>query len=172
MGNRKLEDIFKLLISIVACQCAGLIGSLATVTAIPTWYATLDKPPFTPAQLVVCSGLDHAVSADGHISIYRLAQGTGQSANPGSTNGLSSTIDSERPVVSGLLWPPIPSLWSCRYYSPVDCDTIYHTQFLQDIDGGGNNSTALYSVGEFCHGVEYINMDIKSIVPTVSYRQN
>jgi len=48
MGNRKLKDIFKLLISIVACQCAGLIGSLATVTAIPTWYATLDKPPFTP----------------------------------------------------------------------------------------------------------------------------
>ena len=48
MGNRKLKDIFKLLISIVACQCAGLIGSLATVTAIPTWYATLDKPSFTP----------------------------------------------------------------------------------------------------------------------------
>lgn len=48
MGNRKLKDIFKLLISIIACQCAGLIGSLATVTAIPTWYATLDKPSFTP----------------------------------------------------------------------------------------------------------------------------
>ena len=48
MGNIKLKDIFKLLISIVACQCAGLIGSLATVTAIPTWYATLAKPPFTP----------------------------------------------------------------------------------------------------------------------------
>jgi len=48
MTNRKLKDIFKLLISIVACQCAGLIGSLFTITAIPTWYATLEKPPFTP----------------------------------------------------------------------------------------------------------------------------
>ena len=48
MGNRKLKDIFKLLISIFVCQCAGLIGSLVTMTAIPTWYAALQKPPFTP----------------------------------------------------------------------------------------------------------------------------
>jgi len=48
MGNKKLKDIFKLLISIVVCQCAGLIGSLFTTTAIPTWYATLEKPAFTP----------------------------------------------------------------------------------------------------------------------------
>jgi len=48
MGNRKLRDIFKLIISIVACQCAGLVGSIFTMPAIPTWYATLEKPPFTP----------------------------------------------------------------------------------------------------------------------------
>jgi len=48
MGNKKLKDIFKLLISIVACQCAGAIGSIFSITAIPTWYAALQKPPFTP----------------------------------------------------------------------------------------------------------------------------
>ena len=48
MKNGKLRDIFKLLISIVACQCAGLIGSFFTTAAIPTWYATLEKPLFTP----------------------------------------------------------------------------------------------------------------------------
>jgi len=48
MANRKLKDIFKLLISIVVCQCAGLIGSIFSITAIPTWYAALQKPPFTP----------------------------------------------------------------------------------------------------------------------------
>ena len=48
MTNSKLKDIFKLLISIVACQCAGLIGSIFSITAIPTWYAALQKPPFTP----------------------------------------------------------------------------------------------------------------------------
>ena len=48
MQNRKLKDILKLLISIVACQSAGLIGSIFTVKAIPTWYAALQKPSFTP----------------------------------------------------------------------------------------------------------------------------
>lgn len=44
----KLRDILKLIISIVACQCAGVIGSIFTSTEIPTWYATLEKPFFTP----------------------------------------------------------------------------------------------------------------------------
>ena len=48
MGNKRLKDIFKLLISIAVCQCAGLIGSIFTITAIPTWYAALEKPSFTP----------------------------------------------------------------------------------------------------------------------------
>jgi benzodiazapine receptor len=48
MKKSKLTDIVKLIISIIACQCAGLIGSLFTAPAIPTWYATLQKPPFTP----------------------------------------------------------------------------------------------------------------------------
>jgi benzodiazapine receptor len=45
MGAR---DIIKLVVSIVACQCAGLIGSVFTTPNIPTWYATLEKPIFTP----------------------------------------------------------------------------------------------------------------------------
>ncbi|MFC1903680.1 TspO/MBR family protein [Chloroflexota bacterium] len=48
MKNGKVEYILKLLISLLACQGAGLIGSLFTMTAIPTWYATLQKPAFTP----------------------------------------------------------------------------------------------------------------------------
>ena len=48
MNNKKLKDIFKLLISIIACQCAGVIGSIFTMSTIPTWYATLQKPLFTP----------------------------------------------------------------------------------------------------------------------------
>ena len=44
----KIKDIAKLVVSIIACQGAGLIGSLFTTPAIPTWYAGLQKPPFTP----------------------------------------------------------------------------------------------------------------------------
>jgi benzodiazapine receptor len=42
------RDAIKLVVSVVACQCAGVIGSIFTTPAIPTWYATLEKPFFTP----------------------------------------------------------------------------------------------------------------------------
>lgn len=44
----RILDILKLLASIIGCQCAGLVGSIFTIPSIPTWYASLQKPPFTP----------------------------------------------------------------------------------------------------------------------------
>jgi benzodiazapine receptor len=41
-------DIIKLIISIAACEGAGGIGAIFTMPAIPTWYAGLKKPAFTP----------------------------------------------------------------------------------------------------------------------------
>ncbi len=41
-------NIIKLLSSIVICQAAGVIGSLFTTPSIPTWYASIEKPSFTP----------------------------------------------------------------------------------------------------------------------------
>ncbi len=38
----------KLLASVVACQLAGVLGAAFTSSAIPTWYAGLKKPAFTP----------------------------------------------------------------------------------------------------------------------------
>lgn len=43
-----MNDIIKLVISIVASLAAGGIGSIFTFKAISTWYATLKKPPKTP----------------------------------------------------------------------------------------------------------------------------
>jgi benzodiazapine receptor len=45
MGAR---NIVKLVVSLIACQAAGAIGSLATTPNIPTWYTALEKPAFTP----------------------------------------------------------------------------------------------------------------------------
>ncbi|MCX8118388.1 MAG: tryptophan-rich sensory protein [Desulfobacterota bacterium] len=42
----------KLAASLLLCQLAGLIGSLFTTPAIPTWYEALKKPPFTPPNWV------------------------------------------------------------------------------------------------------------------------
>ena len=42
----------KLVASVVICQLAGVIGSIFTVSSIPTWYTSLEKPWFTPPNFV------------------------------------------------------------------------------------------------------------------------
>jgi benzodiazapine receptor len=44
----KIKDIWRLVVSIIASLAAGAIGSIFTRQAIPTWYATLEKPAFNP----------------------------------------------------------------------------------------------------------------------------
>ena len=48
----KINDILKLVASVILCQVAGFLGSLFTTPAIPTWYATLKKPFFTPPNWI------------------------------------------------------------------------------------------------------------------------
>jgi tryptophan-rich sensory protein len=48
MDNRGFIGIFKLLISIIVCQAAGIIGSFFTARALPGWFAGLNQPSFTP----------------------------------------------------------------------------------------------------------------------------
>lgn len=38
--------------SIALCLGVGLVSSLPTTSSIPTWYATLNKPPFSPPNFV------------------------------------------------------------------------------------------------------------------------
>lgn len=52
MINMKFSDMKKLIFSIFICLCAGFIGSFFTSPAIPTWYATLQKPSFAPPNWV------------------------------------------------------------------------------------------------------------------------
>ncbi len=42
----------KLILSIGLCLGAGFIGSIFTTSSIPTWYAALNKPPFSPPDWV------------------------------------------------------------------------------------------------------------------------
>lgn len=47
-----MSNILKLIISIVICQLAGVIGSFFTMDSIPTWYAALNKPDFNPPNWI------------------------------------------------------------------------------------------------------------------------
>lgn len=44
----KLKGVVLLIFCIVISELAGIIGSIFTFNAIPTWYATLNKPAFSP----------------------------------------------------------------------------------------------------------------------------
>ena len=46
------KSLLKLIAAIVGCEIAGSIGSLFTMPSIPTWYAFLAKPAFTPPNWV------------------------------------------------------------------------------------------------------------------------
>ncbi|MGB2908053.1 MAG: TspO/MBR family protein [Candidatus Aminicenantaceae bacterium] len=44
----KLKSIGGAVLAVVVCQAAGILGAVFTAPAIPTWYASLQKPAFTP----------------------------------------------------------------------------------------------------------------------------
>lgn len=44
--------IIKLIVAILICQLAGIIGGLLTATAVKTWYTTLTKPSFNPPNWI------------------------------------------------------------------------------------------------------------------------
>lgn len=47
-----MNKFLKLLIAIVICEGAGLIGSFFTIASVNTWYITLNKPFFNPPSWV------------------------------------------------------------------------------------------------------------------------
>ena len=51
MAEKKL-DIPMLLAFVLVSELAGIVGSFFTFSNIPTWYATLEKPTFSPPSWV------------------------------------------------------------------------------------------------------------------------
>ncbi|MBI4359166.1 MAG: tryptophan-rich sensory protein [Candidatus Nealsonbacteria bacterium] len=44
----KLNNLSELVVAVLVCEAAGLIGSVFTISAIPGWYAGLAKPALNP----------------------------------------------------------------------------------------------------------------------------
>lgn len=42
------SNLVRFAASVIVCEAAGIVGSIFTISAIPTWYAALNKPWFTP----------------------------------------------------------------------------------------------------------------------------
>jgi benzodiazapine receptor len=48
LSNFTLSDAVHLILAIFVSQLAGIIGALFTTSEIPTWYALLERPFFSP----------------------------------------------------------------------------------------------------------------------------
>lgn len=66
------------IIAILPVVAASLLGSAATVPQIPTWYATLAKPPFNPPNWLFAPAWTtlYAMMALSVFRILRLPPGT------------------------------------------------------------------------------------------------
>lgn len=47
-----MNKIIKCIASIAVCEFIGIISVPFTIASIPTWYATLNKPPFSPPNWI------------------------------------------------------------------------------------------------------------------------
>ena len=47
-----MKDFIKLLLFVVGCELVGILGTPFTINAIPTWYAGLNKPFFSPPNWI------------------------------------------------------------------------------------------------------------------------
>lgn len=47
-----MRDLPKLIVSVIGCELVGILGTPFTISAIPTWYATLNKPFFAPPNWI------------------------------------------------------------------------------------------------------------------------
>ena len=48
----KYSNLLKLLISIIICELAGVVGSIFTTPEISGWYKSLNKPSFNPPNWI------------------------------------------------------------------------------------------------------------------------
>ena len=48
----KYNNLLKLFSSIIICELAGVIGSFFTISQIPLWYSSLNKPFFNPPSWI------------------------------------------------------------------------------------------------------------------------
>lgn len=71
-----MHKTLKLIGWVIGCELVGIIGSIFTVSAIPTWYALLNKPWFAPPNWLfgpVWTALYAGMGVAGYL-LWELAQ--------------------------------------------------------------------------------------------------
>jgi tryptophan-rich sensory protein len=51
-NTKKLKKVVKLILAIVICNLAGVVGTFFTSPSVRTWYTTIQRPSFSPPNWV------------------------------------------------------------------------------------------------------------------------
>jgi len=98
LTENKRRKYAHLIAALSICQIAGIIGSLFTTPAIPTWYQTLQKPSIAPPNWIFGPVWTTLYLLMG-ISLYLISK-TGL----GSTNTRKSLVTFSIQLVLNVLW--------------------------------------------------------------------
>ncbi len=92
-GAMKIRDVLIALGFIILCLLAGAFGSIFTIQNISTWYATLNKPSFSPPNWVfgpVWTTLYILMGISAYLIYSKTRTPNPQTPNPQTPNGLNN----------------------------------------------------------------------------------
>jgi benzodiazapine receptor len=150
MERTRARDIVEAVVSIVVCQAAGLIGSIATFPSIPTWYASLDKPPFNPPNWVF---------GPVWTTLYTLM---GIAAFLVWRKGIRNR---EVKIALGIFVVQLVlnTLWSVVFFGLNSLADDHN--FLQDVEGGRRAAGTLHPVGQLRDNPQLLPLAAQRVRP-------
>ena len=74
------NELFRLILSIIICQMAGIIGSIFTAGSVTSWYPTLVKPSFFSTGILYRINLDRSLHPNGPLTLPYLEGDSQQSS--------------------------------------------------------------------------------------------
>jgi benzodiazapine receptor len=100
MSDKK-RDVLGLVVSVAVPLAAGGLGSISTISAIPTWYRGLRKPPWTPPNWIFGPAWTLLYTLMG-ISVWLVARSGWERRDVRMSTGLFGVQ-----LLLNALWTPI-----------------------------------------------------------------
>ena len=154
MSKRWILDIAKLAGAVLICQAAGMLGGLATAPNIASWYAYIEKPPFTPPDWIFSPVWITLYILMGDRGLVGVAAGvdhrgrkTGHGLLPGATR-------LKRALVFRFLRAALAALRAGGDHPAVGIHRTYYRLLLPRLETGRATTHSLHYLGEFRRGAQ------------------